>query len=263
MIKEGQIRKSYYILAIPKGLQGEDNLCLLAWGGPYSKAAEECAKFEKDGFHHFKVLRTIDVNEKTEKDYQHFWANYMGTDGKAKMVFSTEIFDDMESGVLSLTIYRDKTYKENKQVDGKLVPDFYPESEVELDSCYYLKPSVLKAFMDLLTSLDLKNWENKHWGSPIYNLYYALKDDQSDDMLRFHKFYVAPEREIYNKFIKGIQQLCLESLTPTAYKKFVNSFDTTRYSKYYRAGLPLAQSQKIFKVVEEEMNAIKNKSFDY
>lgn len=260
MIKEGQIRKKYYICAIPKGLEGDENLCLLAWDGPYNKAAEKCAEYEKDGFHHFKVLRTIDVNEKIEKDYQYFWAKFLNQLGQTKMVFSTAIFDDLESGVLELKIYRDETYKENKHVDGKLVPDYYPESDVEIHGCYYIRPEVLKAFMDTLSKLDVKNWENRHWGAPICNFFYVLKEEPKDDDLACHKFYVKPGRDNYLKFVKALQQLFLETLSTPAYKKFVNCFDG-RYHTYYRAGLPLHKSQQIFKVIEEEMESIKQKHF--
>lgn len=262
MIKEGQIRKSYYILGIPKDLQGDDNLCLLAWDGPYSKAAEECAKFEKEGFHHFRVLRTIDVNEPIEKDYQYFWAKFLGTDGETKMVFSTAIFDDLKSGVLELKIYRDKTFKENKQVDGKLVPDYHPLPDKEIHGVYYIKPDVLKTFMDLLSELNVKDWDNRHWGAPIHALFYVLKEEPKDDNLACHKFYIAPGRETYAKFVKGLQKLFLDSLPTSAYKKFVSAFDTS-YIPYYRCGLPLSQSKHIFKLIEEEMDAIKNKAFDY
>ena len=259
-IKEGQIRKRYNILAVPKGLEGDDNLCLLAWDGPYSKAAEKCAEFEKDGFHHFKVLRTVDVNETIEKDYQYFFCKFLGDDGQTKMVFSTAIFDDMESGVLELTIWRDKTFKENKHVDGKLVPDYHPLSDCEHHGCYYIKPDVLKTFMDLLSELKVKDWENRHWGAAIYGLFYVLKDEPKDDDLACHKFYVAPGREVYAKFIKGLQKLLLDTLTTSAYKKFVKYFDT-KYIPYCRYNVPLCESRQLFKVIEEEMESIKQKHF--
>lgn len=261
-IKEGQIKKKYNILAIPKELEGDENLRLLAWGGPYSKAAQKCAEYEKEGYHHFKVLRTVDVNEKIEKDYQYFWSKYLSENGQVKMVFSTSIFDDMESGLLSLTIYRDKTFKLNKRVDGKLVPDYYPESEKELDSCYFIKPESLKAFMMLLSELDIKNWENKHWGVPFYSLFYVLKEIQKDNALMCHKFYVNPGREAYQKFAKGIQQLFLDTLPDNAFKKFVNVFGT-KYHPYYREELPLWESTDLFKNIEREMKEIKDKQFDY
>lgn len=262
LIKEGHIRKKYNILAIPKDLEGEENLRLLAWGGSYSKAADKCAEFEKEGYHHFKVLRTIDVNEKIEKDYQYFWTKYLNSFGQVKMVFSTAIFDDLESGVLEISIYRDRFYKENKHVDGKLVPDYYPEKDEILDSCYYIRPQVLKAFMDLLSELDVKNWENKHWGVPFYGLFYVLKEVQKDDALMCHKFYVDPGRETYLKLVKGIQQLFLETLPPSAYRKFINAFDA-HYSHYYRENISLWDSVDLFKEIEKEMKEIKEKRFDY
>ena len=249
-----------FILGIPPKMEGEDNLKVLAWGGPYEKAVEECAHFEKDGFHHFKVLKTIDVNAKIEKDYQFFWAKILDRQGKTRMIISTAIFDDNESGVLSLTIFRPKTYKENKHVDGKLVPDYYPKSEKEIDGRYYIKPSVLKKFMDLLSELDVKNWENRHWGVPIWRLFYVLENEPKDDQLACHKYYVAPGREAYKKFVSGLQDLLINSLSVVAYKRFVNYFDN-KYIPYYRFGMPIYQSKELFKMIEDEMENIKAKKF--
>ena len=261
-IKEGHVKKKYNILAIPKDLEGEENLRLLAWDGPYSKAAEKCAEFEKDGYHNFKVLRTIDVNETIEKDYQYFWAKFLDDSGQVKMRFSTAILDDMESGILELNIYKSKTFKLNKHADGKLVPDYYPESDVEHHNCYYIKPNVLETFMGLLSELDIKGWENRHWGVPLYSFFYVLKDQPKDDALMCHKFYVNPGREIYLKFVKGIQQMFLDTLPPSAFKKFVSAFDA-RYEPYYRADMPFCESLYLFKNIEREMKEIKEKQFDY
>ena len=259
--KEEGIKKKYYICAIPKGLEGEDNLCLLAWGGPYSTAAAKCAEYEKDGFHHFKVFSGMDVNDKCERDYQYFWVKYLGDDGRTKMVMSTNFFDDMESGVLELTIFKTKTFKENKIVDGKLVPDYYPASNVEYSGAYYIKPQIMSMFLNALTKVDLKNWENRHWGVQFHEFFFLLKEPPIDNQLASHKFYVAPGLEKYKKFVKAIQQLCLESLTSLAYKKFVNAFDG-KYWPYYRANLSIAESRPLFREIEKEMEEIKNKKFE-
>ena len=259
-VKEEKTRKIYNILAIPKDLEGEENLILLPREGRHNMVAEECAKYERRGYHNFKVVRKIGVNENIEKDYQYFFAKFLNDKGEEKIVFSTSILDDMESGILQFAIWYDKTYNKDQPFDNKYLPDSYPLLGCEFQACYYIKPSVLKEFMDMLAELKIKDWENRHWGTAIHSLFYVLKEEPKDDNLACHKYYVAPGRENYAKFVKGIQKLFLETLPTSDYRKFVKNFDT-EYIPYYRYNLSLTESRELFKKIEEEMENIKQKKF--
>lgn len=260
-VQNNKISRKYHICAIPKESTSEDDLVLIAWNGPYSKAAAVCAEYERDGYHGFKVFREIGVNEEIKRDYQYFFCHCLDVDGFNKMQISLAILDDEKSGLLNVTIYKDKTYRQNKKDDnGKLVPDYYPESSVESDYYAYIKPNVMEDFMNLLSTLDVAGWENKSWGCPVHDFFYVLKNQPKDD-LGCHKFYVSPGKDLYKKFIKGIQQVCLESLKTHQYRRFVNIFNTSD-TPYYRATLPLRQTMQVFKDMDLEQKEIKEGHFD-
>ena len=260
-VTDDRIPKRYHICALQKGITNEDDLTLIAWDGSYGKIATTCAKFEESGYHSFKVFREIDTYEKADKDYQYFYAKMMGKNGNRRMSFSIAMLDDMQSAVLHMSIWREKTYNQNKYVDGSLVPDYYPLTGLEVDAHAYIKPEAMKQFMDLLTSLDVKNWENNHYGAALYDFVFTLKDAHIDQDVRCHKFYVSPGLENYKKFTRGIEKLFFESLEPKFYKSFVNEFNS-EYYPYYREGMELKQSEVIFKKIESEKEEIKNRKLN-
>lgn len=250
-IKDGTKKKKYVICGIPKGLIGDDNLIALSWGGRYEDIASKCADYEKDGFHHFKIFRTIDMHENVEVNYQHFYAKTLNENGQTKMAFQVSLCDDLESGIIRFDIFRNKTFNDNKHSDGKLVPDYYPLSDTEFSCCYYVKPKTLSIFLNLLNELNIDSWENKHWGTSLYNIAYAIKPKNDKEKSLRLKYYVDPGRDLYKRFIAGIQQLFLDSLSQTAYRKFINEFDS-KYNPYYREEISLCESTYLFKNIERE-----------
>ncbi|MBO4856256.1 MAG: helix-turn-helix transcriptional regulator [Bacilli bacterium] len=254
--------KKYHICGLMKGCNSEEDLVLLASGGSLNKIPEECAKLEKKGYHGFRVFREIGVNEKPDRDYQQFFCQCLDHNGFNKMQISIEALDDKQSGILTINIYRDKTYELNKRDDkGKLVPDYYPESSTESRFMRYVRPDVMNRFIKILNDIELKNWENRSWGCSIHDLFFVLKN-QPKDNLGFHKFYVAPQRDLYRKFVKGIQQLCLDVLSPLQNKTFTNVFNGSDVP-YFRAGLPFIKSMQIFINIDKEQEEIKKGEFDF
>ena len=260
-VDKNRVSRKYHICALPKDSHSEEDLELIAWNGPYSKAAAVCAEYEREGYHGFKVFREIGVNEEIEQDYQYFFCHCLDLDGFNKIQFSIAILDDKQSGILNLTIYKDKTYKLNKKDDkGKLVPDYYPESSIESDYYAYVRPSVMTAFMKLLSDIDVSGWENRSWGHAVHDLFYVLKEQPKDD-LGCHKYYVSPGKDLYKKLIKGIQQVCFESLKGHQNRRFVNVFNASTMP-YYRAALPFRQSMQIFHDIDLEQKEMKEGHFD-
>lgn len=251
--KEKAKKKSYVICAIPKGMSGDENLKAVGWDGPYDGITSHCAKCEKDGWHHFKIFTILNCHQPADVDFHHFYAKILNSNGQEKMDFQLSLCDDYKTGILRFTIYRDLTFKEDKHVDGKLVPDYYPSSDKEYDSCYYVKPSTLEAFYKMLNDLDFLNWECKSWGVPICWIAFTLKPKTENGPILWRKYYVAPGEETYSKFVKGIQQLFLDSMSQFGYKKFIAEFDSS-YIPYYREELSIKKSQRLFKKIEEEQN---------
>lgn len=261
-VEENKTSRTFHIAALPEDSNNEDDLVLIAWDGPYNKAASMCAEYEKKGYHHFRVFREIGVNEKIEQDYQYFFCHCLDFYGFNKIQISVAILNDNESGILRVNIYKDKTYKLNKHdKDGKLVPDYYPDSSYELDAHSYIRPSVMKEFMNSLTGLNIAEWDNRSWGCPVHDLFYVLKDAPKDDDLYCHKYYVSPGKDSYKKFIKAIQKLCFESLKSYQYRKFTNIFNVDT-DPYYRVSMPIFESSKVFKDIDLEQKEIKEGHFD-
>lgn len=260
-VEKNRVSRRYHICALPKESNNEDDLVLIAWNGPYRKTAETCAEFEKDGYHNFKIFREIGVNEEITRDYQYFFCHCLDFEGFNKVQLSIALLDDKQSGILNLTIYKDKTYKLNKKDDkGKLVPDYYPESSIESDYYAYIKPAVMDSFLNLMSSLKVVEWENRSWGCAVHDLFFTMKEPQKDK-LNYHKYYVAPGKDLYKKLIKGIQQVCFESLKPHHYKRFVNIFNISN-TPYYRVGMQISQSMSVFHDIDLEQKEIKEGNFD-
>ncbi len=261
-ISTGTQPKRYHICALPKGTTSEDDLVMIAWNGGYSAVARECAKFEEKGYHSFRVFREIDVDEKCTRDYQYLYAQLLGKDGNKKMSFSIAMLDDMKSGVLCLRVLRDKTYNLDKHVDGKLVPDYYPQPDDEVYTYAYIKPDVMKQYLETMDAIDFKNWECKHWGVPLCHFFYTLNDNDKHEDLDYHKFYIAPTFELYKKLTHCIEKVIFETLLPKKkyYKIFVNAFDN-EYRPYCRNGLDYETSERVFKLIEQEQEEIKTKKF--
>lgn len=261
-VEKNKTSRTFHIAALPKDSNNEDDLVLIAWGGPYHKAASVCAEYEKKGYHKFRVFREIGVNEKIEQDYQYFFCRCLDYRGFNKIQLSIAILDDNQSGILRVYIYRDRTYKEKKHdEEGKLVPDYYPESSRELEAHAYVRPSVMKAFMNALSELKVADWENRSWGCPIHELFYVMKSIPEDNDLYCHKFYVSPGKDLYKRFLKEIQKLCFESLKSHQNKKFVNTFNAD-LEPYYRASMPIFESTPVFKEIDLEQKEIKEGHFD-
>lgn len=260
--EKNKTSKTFHIAALPKDSNNEDDLVLLAGEGPYHKAAEVCAEYEKQGYHKFRIFREIGVNEKIEQDYQYFFCYCLDYSGFNKIQISVAILDDNQSGILRLKIYKDETYKVRKHDDkGKLVPDYYPESSYEVDAHAYVRPTVMKAFMSSLSELRVSKRENKSRGCPVHDLFYVMKSTPEDNDLYCHKFYVSPGRDLYKRFIKEIQKLCFESLKPYDNKKFVNFFNVD-IEPYYRENMAIFESTPIFKEIDLEQKEIKEGRFD-
>ena len=139
-------------------------------------------------------------------------------------------------------------------------PDYYPESSIESDYYAYVRPSVMAAFMKLLSDIDVSGWENRSWGHAVHDLFYVLKEQPKDD-LGCHKYYVSPGKDLYKKLIKGIQQVCFESLKGHQNRRFVNVFNASTMP-YYRAALPFRQSMQIFHDIDLEQKEMKEGHFD-
>ena len=67
--------------------------------------------------------------------------------------------------------------------------------------------------------------------------------------------------DIYKKLIKGIQQVCFESLKGHQNRRFVNVFNASTMP-YYRAALPFRQSMQIFHDIDLEQKEMKEGHFD-
>ena len=261
-VEENKTCRKFHIVALPKDSDNEDDLTLIAWDGPYNKAASMCAEYEKKGYHHFKVFREIGVNEEIKQDYQYFFCHCLDFYGFDKIRFDVAILDDNKSGILRLNIFKDKTYKLNKHDENNiLVPDYYPDSSIELEACSYVRPVVMKEFMDALAELDVFRWENRSWGYPVHDLFYVLKEAPKDDDLIYHKYYVSPGKNNYKKLIKAIQKICFESLKPNQYKTFIDVFNTDT-EPYYRVTMPIRQSYRVFQDIDSEQKDIKSGHFD-
>ena len=242
--------KLHHITALPEGTNDEDARILLAFNGPYATAPDKCAEFEKDGYHSFKVFRQLGITEKTGKDYKDFMFFYL-VDGWKRIEFNLSTLDDNQSGILEIEIFRKKTFKLNKKDDkGNLVPDYYPNSIIALKAHAYVRPSVRNEFIQLLETLDFKNWESRSWGCSIYYIFANL--DKYEKMQDTEKNYIDPGKEKYLRLTKGIKRLCFESLKPFQYKEFSEIFDGN-YSPYQRENVPYWASKDIFRDIELEM----------
>ena len=251
-----KLPKRYVICAFPKGTNNEEDLELIGWNGSYGKIAEQCAKYENVGYHGFRVFREMDTYEKMPKDYSYFYCKLLDKNGNKRISFAVSLLDDAQSGFLHMIVWREKTYLLNKTIDGKLVPDYHPQEDQETEAFAYVKPTVMKEFMDLLTELDIKNWEHRHYGAAICDVIYYLKDVCIDDDSKCKKFYIAPGIEKYKKLTRAIEKICFESLKRRHYKSFVNVFNN-EYDPYCREGLDFYTSKRIFSEIEHEKEVIK------
>lgn len=261
-VEANKMCKRFHIVALPEDSDSEDNMVLIAWDYLYHNVASACAKYEKEGYHHFRVFREIGANEKIEQDYQYFSCKCLDYYGFNKIQLSVAILDDNQSGILRLNIYKNKTYEKNKHDDqGNLVPDYYPNSSKEIDACVYVRPSVMKAFMTALNELDVVEWENRSWGYPVHNLFYVMKSTPKDNDLYCHKYYVSPNKDSYKRFVKEIQKLCIESLRHYQNKKFINEFNVS-LEPYFREGMTIYESKPVFEAIDLEQKEIKEGHFD-
>ena len=247
----------YHICAIPKDMDGEDNLELIASGVKKDNISLKCESFS-NSYKKFKIFKEVHLFQKVDRDYQWLDINFLNALGFHKMSMHIGLLDDMKSGILGFSIYKDKTYDKNITVHGHKVPDYYPESDIEYKFDCYVRPEVLDDFVKLLEEVDFKHWENKHWGCALYNIFYALKDK---DNPMYEKFYVNPGKAIYSKFIRGLQKLCVESMNSQYYKLFTR-YSIVEYRPYYREDIALSLSMKIFEKIEDEEEQIKSGNFD-
>lgn len=248
----------YVICAIPDGLEGDDNLVLLDTDKDKDEVAPRCAELERRGYKHFKIFKEVHLFDKVEVDYQWLDINFLDISGFHKMSMHIGLLDDMESGILGFSIYRDKTYFEKKTVNGHRVPDYYPKSDVEHSVDCYVKPSLMKELIQMLNEVDFKHWENKHWGCSLYNIFYALKEKEKP---MYEKFYVAPGKTKFKRFVNELQKVCMECLEPSDYKQFTKVINVD-YRPYFREGMHIIDSQKLFEEIEKEDAQIKEDHFD-
>lgn len=256
--KEPSMCKFHHITALPEGTNDEDNRILLAFNGPYITAPKKCAEYEKDGYHSFKVFRQLGLNEKNGQDYKDFAFFYL-VNGQKRMEFDLSTLDDNESGILELTIFREKTYKLNKKDEkGNYVPDYYPQPYKLLTCHAYVRPSVRNEFIQTLESLDFKNWKSQSWGCSIYYIFANL--DKYENTQDTEKNYINPGKDNYLKFTKAIRRLCFESLKTAHYKEFLNIFDGN-YVPYQREKVPLFASLELFRDIELEMKEMEDGTY--
>lgn len=251
-VDKNRVGRKYHICALPKDSTSEEDLELVAWDGPYSKAAAKCAELEKDGYHHFHIFREIGVNEKIEQDYQYFFCHILNHNGFNKMQLSVALLDDNESGILRLCIFQEKI----TEPDGTTSNIGYG-----LDALAYVKPQVMKEFLDTLSNLKVQEWENKSWGYPIHDLFFLLKETEGRKDTDCHKYYISPNKDIYKKFLKSIQKICFESLKPFQYRIFTSELNSDD-KPYYRETIHFSESRRIFSNIEHEQKEIKEGHFD-
>ena len=102
----------------------------------------------------------------------------------------------------------------------------------------------------MLEQVDFKNWENKYWGLPVYEIYFATKKEELDRNVVMHnKFCVAPEKTKYLAFVKALQKLAISSLKDGPCKLFFEMFNA-KYNPHYHKGLTIEQSEKVFETIE-------------
>ena len=240
----------HHITALPKDTFDEESRTLIAWNGSFEKAPAKCAEFEKEGYHSFKVFRELGIEERFGEDYQHFDFGYL-INGKNRLDFRLSTLDDKKSGLLEITLYRLKTFDLKKKDDkGKLVPDYYPESDIKMNAFGYVKPAVRSEFINLLTTLDIKNWKSQSWGCAIHNIFINLAEPEN--LISMDKNYIDPGKEKYQKLTKGIQRLCFETLSPYQYRQFIDIFGGG-YAPYQRENVPYFAGRELFRDIELEM----------
>ena len=222
-------KREFVVCAIPKDLDGDENLVLLK-----TCYKDEVSKFSSDlesrGYHSFKIFYRKEFYDKCSRDYQYMDLNVLGDNGKHVMCIQIIMLDDEKHGTIGITFYRDDGAK--KETNALI-------HEKDFDE-----------FLKVLEQVDFKNWENKYWGLPVYEIYFATKKEELDRNVVMHnKFYVAPEKTKYLAFVKALQKLAISSLKDGPCKLFFEMFNA-KYNPHYHKGLTIEQSEKVFETIE-------------
>ena len=255
--------KKFLICAIPNGLDGLDNLVFLK-EKRFNEIIGECKKIDlastsfeetfkqikddnslinldkEEGYHSYTIFYEKEFYEKCNRDYQYLDINVLDQEGKHKISLNFSLLNDENYASLSMSIFD------------------YGKNKVQVHSKALVKPNDVNDFLKVLKEVDFKNWENKSWGYPVYEMYYALKKKEDDkDLVLHNKYYVAPPRDKYMKFTKAIEILVINSMKPRQYKKFIDSFNNS-FNTHYRQSLSIFISDIVFSEIEKEQEFIKN-----
>ncbi len=233
-VNSGHLEKKereFVICAIPKDLEGEENLVLIR-SCKRDNVSRNCSELEGRGYHSFKIFYEKEFYDKCSKDYQYMDINVLNNEGKHMMCIQLVILDDDMHARFGVSYYYDKGDK--RSINALIQPKDYNE------------------FTKVLEEIEFKDWDNKHWGYPVFEIYYALAKEELDkNMILHNRFYISPSKEKYKKFIKAIQKLALSSLKESWYKEFVRLFNTS-VTPYYRENLSIDVSESTFKKIESE-----------
>lgn len=228
-------KKTYVICAIPEGLEGEDNLILLRETNIKENITKDCVDLEKKGYHHFKIFSEKEHYEKCPLNYQWFDLNVLNDQGEHIISIHFGILDDNKSGYLGMTFHNMKDKSNNQK------------------TLAFVKPNTVQEFVDELDAIDFNSWKVKYWGCPLYEIFYTLKKEEDDKtMLMYYKKYIAPNKMLYKRFLRAVQNLAFESLRDSWYKLFITTLNTS-CNPYYREGLNITKSKEIFESIEKEM----------
>lgn len=225
--------EEYYICALEKDSDNEDNLKLVKIVSKKENITKTCKDLEDEGYHGFKVFYEADHFGHNDMDYQYMSISFLNVEGVNTISLNIKLLNDLESAVAGFNIYKDGS----KSVKTK----------------FYVSSKNMKEFLKVLNEVDLKNWENRHWGYSIYNIIYSLKDERPETVID-ELFYVNPGKDKYNAFAKAILKYIITCARPFAQKGFFENYRGDE-KPYCREGLRYETSCNVFRQIEREMEA--------
>ena len=226
----------FYICALEKDSESDDNLRFVK-AVKKEQITSTCKELEeKKGYHGFKVFYALDFIGKTEIDYQYMDINFLNPYGKLVISLNVTLLNDYKSAIAGFCVYGEK-------------------KETIYKTDFYVSEENMSLFLKTMNDVDLKSWENKHWGYSIFNVFFTLKNKPSDIVL-YEKLYLNPGKDKYNAFKKAILKYIVSSASLTDQKVFYHGYCGDE-EPYCREGLSYEQSEKVFKAIEEEMEELK------
>ena len=220
-----------YICALPKNYTDDENLKVICSNVNHDDITKICSEYAEKGYHGFRVFRTLDIEEKPEKTYKWFSFRFLDEDALDDAMFYLNILYDKKSAVLEVKEVNE-LLKNNKRYLA-----YIPEKAVD-------------DFFNTLDEIDFRNWEITHWGINMCGFYFELKDEEGQ--LDCPKFYVAPGPDKYKKFVNALRRLIVY-LNDEMRNRLTKYLDK-EYIPYYRQGINIRMTKKIFKSIEEEQD---------